>query len=68
VVQITADSGSGATLGSFESDIYALGAILGYSAKVGQSDVDLQLRWYREFDAKNHLVGNAIYLTAALRI
>jgi len=68
VVQITGDSGSGATLGSFESDIYALGAILGYSAKLGQSDVDLQLRWYREFDAKNHLEGNAIYLTAALKL
>jgi hypothetical protein len=27
VVQVTADSGSGATLGSFESDIYALGAV-----------------------------------------
>ena len=68
VVQVTGDSGSGATLGSFESDIYALGAILGYSAKLGQSDVDLQLRWYREFDAKNHLEGNAIYLTAALKL
>jgi hypothetical protein len=68
VVQVTGDSGSGATLGSFESDIYALGAILGYSAQLGQSDVDLQLRWYREFDARNHLEGNAIYLTAALKL
>jgi len=68
VVQVTGDSGSGATLGSFESDIYALGAILGYSAKLGQTDVDLQLRWYREFDAKNHLEGNAIYLTTALKL
>jgi hypothetical protein len=68
VVQVTADSGSGATLGSFESDIYALGPLLGYSAKVGQSDVELQLRWYHEFDAKNHLEGNGVYLTAALKL
>jgi hypothetical protein len=29
---------------------------------------DLQLRWYREFDGKNHLEGNTIYLTAALKL
>jgi len=68
VVQVTGDSGSGATLGSFESDIYAVGAVLGYSAKFGQTDADLQLRWYHEFDAQNHLEGNAIYLTAALKL
>jgi hypothetical protein len=68
VVQVTADSGSGATLGSFESNIYALGPLLDYAAKIGSSDVDVQLRWYREFDAKNHLEGNAIYLTAALKL
>jgi hypothetical protein len=68
VVQVTGDSGSGATLGSFESDIYALGPLMDYAAKVGHSDVDLQLRWYHEFDAKNHLQGNAFYLTAALKL
>jgi hypothetical protein len=68
VVQVTGDSGSGATLGSFESNIYAVGPLLDFSAKLGNSDVDLQLRWYHEFEAKNHLEGNAVYLTAALKL
>jgi hypothetical protein len=68
VVKETTDTGAGARVGPFESAIYALGVILGYSAKLGQTDVDLQLRWYREFDAQNHLEGNAIYLTAALKL
>jgi hypothetical protein len=26
----------------------------------------VQLRWYREFEARNHLQGNALYLTLDL--
>jgi hypothetical protein len=68
VVQVTDDSGSGATLGAFKSNVYGAGPALFYSAKIGSSDVSLQLRWYREFDAKNHLEGNAVYLTGALKL
>jgi hypothetical protein len=68
VVQVSADSGSGATLGAFESDIYGVGPALGYMLKAGKSDVSLQLRWYHEFDAKNHLSGDGVYLTAALQL
>jgi len=67
-VQVTGDSGSGATLGSFESDVYGAGPALSYTAKVGNTDISMQLRWYHEFDAKNHLEGNAVYLTAALKL
>jgi hypothetical protein len=68
VVQVTDDSGSGAILGAFKSNIYGAGPALFYAARVGASDVSMQLRWYREFDAKNHLEGNAVYLTAALKL
>jgi hypothetical protein len=68
VVQVTDDSGSGATLGAFKSNIYGAGPALSYASKIDQSDVSVQLRWYREFDAKNHLEGNAVYLTAALKL
>jgi hypothetical protein len=68
VVQVSGDSGSGATLGSFESNIYGAGPVLGYTAKIGDSDISLQLRWYREFEAKNHLEGDGVYLTAALKL
>ena len=68
VVQVTGDSGSGAVLGSFESDVYAAGLAAEYDSKIGSKDVSMQLRWYREFDAKNHLEGNAVYLTASLQL
>jgi hypothetical protein len=68
VVQVTGDSGSGATLGSFESNIYGAGPAFGYSAKVAETDLSLQLRWYREFQAKNHLAGDGVYLTVALKL
>jgi hypothetical protein len=68
VVQVTGDSGSGATLGSFESDIYALGPAANYNTKLGDTDISLQLRWYHEFGAKNHLKGDGVYLTAALKL
>ncbi len=68
VVQVTADSGSGAILGPFKSDIYAAGAALEFDPKMGGRDVSWQLRWYREFDARNHLAGNAVYLTTDLKL
>jgi hypothetical protein len=68
VVQVTGDTGSGAVLGSFESDVYAAGLAGEYDSKIGSKDVSMQLRWYREFDAKNHLEGNAVYLTASLQL
>jgi hypothetical protein len=68
VVQVTGDSGSGAILGPFKSNIYAAGAALEYDRKMGGRDVSWQLRWYREFDARNHLAGNAVYLTTDLKL
>jgi hypothetical protein len=68
VVQVTGDSGSGAILGPFKSNIYAAGAALEFDPKMGGRDVSWQLRWYREFDARNHLAGNAVYLTTDLKL
>ena len=68
VVQVTGDSGSGALLGAFKSNIYAAGAALEFDPKMRGRDVSWQLRWYREFDARNHLAGNAVYLTTDLKL
>ena len=68
VVQVTGDSGSGAILGPFKSNIYAAGAALEFDPKMGGKDVSWQLRWYREFDARHHLAGNAVYLTTDLKL
>jgi hypothetical protein len=68
VVQVTADSGSGAILGPFKSDIYAAGAGMEYDTRWRSREMSLQLRWYREFAAQNHLAGNAAYLTLDLQL
>jgi hypothetical protein len=68
VVQVTGDSGAGAILGAFKSNIYAAGAALEFDPKIRGKDLSWQLRWYREFDARNHLAGNALYLTTDLKL
>jgi hypothetical protein len=68
VVQVSGDSGAGAILGPFKSDIYAAGPALEYDTKLRARDLSVGLRWYREFDAKNHLAGNAVYLTSDLAL
>jgi hypothetical protein len=68
VVQVTGDSGTGAILGPFKSNIYSAGAALEFDPKMHGKDVSWQLRWYREFDARNHLAGNAVYLTTDLKL
>ncbi|HUA89549.1 MAG TPA: transporter [Steroidobacteraceae bacterium] len=68
VVQVSGDSGSGAILGPFKSDVYAAGTALEFDPTLAGREISLQLRWYREFGARNHLEGNAVYLTTDLKL
>jgi hypothetical protein len=60
--QVSGDSGAGARLGSFEGRVTALGPNIDYSFKLGALPVSTSLRWFREFDAKNRLEGDAAFL------
>ncbi len=68
VVQVTGDSGAGAILGPFKSDIYAAGLGIELDPTILGHEVSFQLRGYREFQAQNHLAGNAAYLTTDLKL
>ncbi len=68
VVQVTGDSGSGAILGPFKSDVYAAGLGIELDPSILGHEVSFQLRGYREFQAQNHLAGNAAYLTTDLKL
>ncbi len=68
VVQVSGDSGAGAILGPFRSDIYGAGPAAEYDTSVHRHEMSLQLRGYREFDARNHLAGKAAYLTLDLKL
>ena len=64
-IQVTDDSGAGATLGAFKSEVYGVGPGIDYVANIAKTDVDFQLKWYHEFESENRLAGNAIYLNLA---
>ena len=61
--QLSGDSGSGATLGDFESRVYAVGPQAGYFFPVGKAQGYLNLRGYYEFDASKRVEGWNAWLT-----
>ncbi|PWK33567.1 transporter [Pseudomonas sp. B21-040] len=61
--QVTGDSGSGATLGDFKSQVSAIGPQAGHFFKVGKDLWYANLKGYYEFDAKNRPEGWNTWLT-----
>jgi hypothetical protein len=61
--QLSGDSGSGATLGDFESRVYAVGPQAGYFFPVGKAQGYVNLRGYYEFDASKRVEGWNAWLT-----
>ncbi len=64
--QISADSGSGATLGDFEGRVGGIGPGLSGSFMVGPAPVAWSLKYYHEFSVKNRLEGDAAWLTVSI--
>ncbi|MGM4992679.1 SphA family protein [Tardiphaga sp. 862_B3_N4_1] len=66
--QLTADSGSGARLGSFEGRVVALGGSIGYTFEVGKLPISTRLKVFREFAVENRMEGTSGFLTVSLPI
>ena len=64
--QLTGDSGSGAVLGSFKGEVTAVGLTAAYNFSIAQRPVSLRAKYLNEFDARNRLEGDALFLTLAL--
>ena len=64
--QITADSGPGAKLGSFESRVGGVGPQVGYLVPIGDMQGFVGLKGYKEFSAQNRAPGWNLWLTFAL--
>lgn len=64
--QLSGDSGAGATLGDFESRVYAVGPQAGYFFPVGKAQGYVNLRGYYEFDASKRPEGWNASLTLSL--
>ena len=59
--QISADSGSGATFGSFEGYTTGLGPAVSYVFKAGGRDMIGEAKWLDEVDTSNRLNGNMVW-------
>ena len=64
--QLTADSGRGATLGSFKSRVAGVGPQLGFVFPVDGLIGYLTLKGYSEFDARDRASGYNLWLTFTL--
>ena len=66
--QVTADSGSGATLGPFISSVAGVGPQFSYDFKFGSRSATLSTRGYYEFAAQNRAEGWNAWLTLTIAL
>lgn len=65
--QLTGDGNNPALLGDFKGRVMALGPELSYQITASKTHpVTLDLRWYHEFEARNRMEGDAVFLTVSL--
>ena len=64
--QLTADSGGGARLGAFKSQVAAIGPQIGYLFNIGKKQAYINLRAYKEFWAQNRVEGYAMISTISI--
>lgn len=60
--QLSGDSGTGAKLGAFKGEVWAVGVGIGYDFKIGQAPVTARLRWFHEVRAERWLKGDVVFL------
>jgi hypothetical protein len=65
--QLTGDSGPGATLGPFKSQVDAIGPGLNYTTVIGQTPFVFDLRHYHEFNAEHRWEGNQTIVSGTVR-
>lgn len=65
--QVTADSGSGATLGDFEGMTSGLGPVLGYIHPIGKQSLVFEAKWLTELDTRKRLEGDYIWAKAVYK-
>ena len=64
--QVVGDSGAGATLGDFKGRVTALGPVVNYNFNWGQIPISTSFRYFRDFNVKNRLEGEAFMFSASM--
>ncbi|MFW9847112.1 MAG: transporter [Candidatus Thorarchaeota archaeon] len=65
--QVSADSGDGASFGDFKARSVGAGPVFSLDGKIGDLDLIGELKWLHEFDTKNRLEGDTVFLKAVLK-
>ena len=65
--QVSGDSGSGATLGEFKGRTIGVGPVASFMKKIGGHDMVFELKWLHEFETKNRLEGDIVWLKAVCK-
>lgn len=60
--QVSGDSGSGATLGSFKARAHGLGPVVSFTRTIDGASVIAELKWLKEFGNKNRLEGDTLWI------
>jgi len=60
--QISGDSGSGATLGSFEGRTVGVGPVVSYAHKLGKVDLAAEIKWLPELDVEKRMKGDYVWV------
>ena len=61
--QISGDSGSGAVLGDFKGRASAIGLGLSWAGELSGRPVNLEARYFHEFDVRNRLSGDGLLIS-----
>jgi hypothetical protein len=64
--QIDGDSGSGAVLGDFEGEVTGIGLGLAWAGLIDGQPVNLEARYFHEFNATNRLEGDGLLVSVTL--
>lgn len=67
MIQTTGDSGAGALLGSFKSQVYGAGPVVTYTMGDPKNPLTLIAKYYKEFDAENTFEGEAFDLAVSFK-
>jgi hypothetical protein len=60
--QVTGDSGAGAAFGDFEARTIGAGPVVSLIGKAGGHDLLAELKWLHEFETRNRLQGDIVFL------
>jgi hypothetical protein len=65
--QIEGDSGDGAILGDFKGRSAGAGPVLSWAGKLGDVETVLEAKWLHEFETRNRLEGDYVWLKLVLK-